>query len=102
MPAVTENSFGKGTAYYAAFRNDADFADDFCKMLIEKANINPDCGITAEEGITIRKRGDHIFVMNFTEHEKYIVPDREYEDVINGGNITEKTAIPACGYIILR
>ncbi len=102
MPAVTENSFGKGKAYYAAFRNDADFADDFCKMLIEKNSITADCDITAENGIEIRKRGNYIFILNFTDCEKKIVLDKEYTNVLNGEKISSEITLGECEYLILK
>lgn len=102
MPAVTENSFGKGKAYYAAFRNDADFADDFCKMLIEKNSIAADCNITAENGIEIRKRGDYVFILNFADGEKKTVFDKEYTNVLSGEKISGEITLGECKYLILE
>ncbi len=102
MPAVTENSFGKGKAYYAAFRNDGEFAADFCAKLIEDAGIMPDTAIKAESGVLIRKRGNCIFIMNFAECEKTVALDREYADIIKGGTVSGKVSLPVCGYIIIE
>ena len=102
MPAVTENSFGNGKAYYAAFRNDADFADDFCKMLIEKNSISADCDITAENGVEIRKRGDYVFILNFADGEKKIVPDKEYTNVLSNEKISGEITLGECKYLILE
>jgi beta-galactosidase len=102
MPSVTVNSFGNGKAYYAAFRNDADFADDFCKMLIEENSITPDCDITADDGIEIRKRGDMIFVLNFCDDEKKIVLDREYLNVVSGEKMSGEIMLGSCKYLILE
>ncbi|MBR6635173.1 MAG: beta-galactosidase, partial [Clostridia bacterium] len=41
MPALTANTIGKGKAYYVAFRNDGDFAHDFCEKLIAEIKIKP-------------------------------------------------------------
>ena len=102
MPAVTENSYGKGKAYYAAFRNDADFADDFCEMLIKENEIKPDCGIKSDDGIEIRKRGDMIFVLNFCDDEKKIVLDREYLNVVSGEKMSGEIMLGSCKYLILE
>lgn len=102
MPALTENSFGNGTAYYAAFRNDADFADDFCSMLIEKTGISPDCAIKTDCGVTIRKRGNTIFVMNFLNAEASVMLDREYKNIISGDTVSGRVTLPVCGYLILE
>ena len=64
-PAVTVNSYGKGKAYYVAFRNDDDFQEDF----LSQFNISPDEDIKLPSGVSMRKRGDLIFVMNFSDEE---------------------------------
>ena len=101
-PAVTKNNYGKGNAYYVAFRNDDDFADDFCTDLIETFNIKPDTSIDFEDGVTIRKRGETIFVMNFSDTEKTVTLDKEYKDIVNNTTVCGKIKLPVCGYIILE
>ena len=100
MPAVTENAFGKGKAYYTAFANKGDFFEDFSNVLINEHNIKPDTDIKAEEGISIRKRGNLVFVMNFADTEKEIVLDKEYKDVINGNTISGTVALKVCEYLV--
>lgn len=102
MPAVTENTFGKGKAYYVAFRNDADFADDFCNSLIEKIGIVPDCNIKAPYGVFARKRGNNIFIMNFSDTEAAVTLDREYTNAVSGEKVSGKFTLPVCGYIIIE
>lgn len=102
FPAVTKNEYGKGTAYYVAFANAGDFMEDFCNELIKIYNITSDTEIVAENGVSIRKRGNLIFVMNFSDSEKTIKLDREYKDVVNGKLINGEIKIPVCGYLILK
>ncbi len=101
-PAVTENNYGKGKAYYTAFANKGDFFEDFSNALINKHNIAPDTDIKAEEGISIRKRGNTIFVMNFADTEKEIVLDKEYKDVVNGNTISGTVALKVCEYLVIE
>ena len=101
-PAVTENKYGKGKAYYTAFANKGDFFEDFSNVLINEHNIAPDTDIKAEEGISIRKRGNTIFVMNFADTEKEIVLDKEYKNVINGKNISGTVTIKVCEYLVIE
>ena len=69
-PAVTVNDFGKGQAYYIAFRSDTDFLNDFYAALDDKLCLNrvidylPE-GVTAQ----VRKndKEEYIFLLNFTE-----------------------------------
>lgn len=101
MPSVTKNSYGKGYAYYAAFRNDAGFADDFCGMLIKECDIKADTDIETDE-VIIRKRGDHVFLMNFTDSEKTVKLDREYTDILSGEKVCGTLALPVCGYMVIK
>lgn len=73
MPSVTENEYGSGKAYYVAFRNDNDLAVDFCRWIAEKANISADADISVPSGVSVRKRGNSIFVMNFNNEDKEII-----------------------------
>lgn len=102
MPAVTKNSYGNGTAYYAAFRNESDFAIDFCNELIKSIGIKPDCEITTEENVVIRKRGNHIFIMNFSGKDTTVQLDKEYFDVLNNKKADGKIELPICGYAVLK
>ena len=101
-PAVTENNYGKGKAYYTAFANKGDFFEDFSNALINERNIAPDTDIKAEEGISIRKRGNTIFITNFADTEKEIFLDKEYKDIINGKNISGTVTLKVCEYLVIE
>ncbi|MEE1010500.1 MAG: beta-galactosidase trimerization domain-containing protein, partial [Acutalibacteraceae bacterium] len=102
MPAITENKFGNGTAYYVAFRNDDCFADDFCNKLIDEIGINTDCGIKPSNGVFIRKRGNSIFVMNFSESEAVVTLDKEYKNTLTDEIMSGEIKLPVCGYIVVE
>ncbi len=101
-PAVTENTYGDGKAYYVAFANAGDFAEDFCNELIDVYNISPDTDIIAESGVSIRKRGNLIFVMNFADCEKIVKFQKDYKDVVNDTVINGEIKLPVCGYLVLE
>ncbi len=100
-PAVTRNKYGKGTAYYTAFRNDEDFTDDFCGDLVNALDICPDTKIKAPKDVLIRKRGDYIFIFNFTESEQTVTFDKSYRDILNEGEVSGDFILPVCGYLVL-
>lgn len=102
MPAVTENTFGKGKAYYVAFRNDDTFATDFCKKLIEETGIESDAEISVPQDVFVRKRGECIFIMNFADSEKSVLLDKEYTDLINGSSVSGEISLPECGYLVIK
>lgn len=101
-PAVTKNKYGKGRAFYSAFRNDEGFTDDFCGNLIEELSIKPDTDIIADKEMIIRKRGDCIFIFNFTDEEKSVSLDKTYYDVLNECEVSDSVTVGKCGYLILK
>ncbi len=102
MPALTENSYSKGKAYYAAFRNDDDFTSDFCKSLVSQISIEPDANIITPENVTVRKRGNTVFVMNFSDNAAEIVLDKEYRNLTSGETVSGKLTLDVCGYLVLE
>ncbi|MBQ3151429.1 MAG: beta-galactosidase [Clostridia bacterium] len=101
-PSLTCNSYGKGKAWYVAFRNDDDFADDFCRKLITEIDIKPDTGIITEKDVFVRKRGDTVFVMNFSDSDTGVLLDKEYTDIVNGVTLSGEVTLPVCSYLILE
>lgn len=101
-PAVTKNAYKNGYAYYAAFRNDEDFTDDFCNDLIKETGILPDTAFIPPEGVIIRKRGDLIFIINFSDSEKSVKLDKIYFDVLNEKEVSDTLTLPECGYYIIK
>ncbi len=101
-PAVTKNNYGNGLAYYCAFANEGVFFFDFAEMLIKESGIVPDTDITFDSGISIRKRGDIIFIMNFEDNVANIYLDKDYKNILTGEAVNGTIPLDKCGYIILR
>ncbi len=66
MPAATKNRYGKGTAYYQAFRDDGTFAGEWLSLILEEAGIEGNVpewnglprGVTAHT----RESGDDLYL----------------------------------------
>ena len=101
-PAVTKNSYGKGTAWYCAFRSDGGFTDDFCADLIAACDIAPDTAIRTPTAMFLRKRGDLIFLFNFSDAPQTALLDRPYRDVLNDATAEGPLTLPVCGCAVLR
>ncbi len=101
-PSVTANSYGKGKAYYAAFRNDGDFTDDFCKMLIDDMSILSDADFAIPDGVAVKKRGDYTFIMNFSDEERTVDLAGEYENILTGEKSTAEINLPVRGYAVVK
>jgi len=74
-PALTENGFGKGRAYYIAARTGGDFLLDFYRWAAKEAGIAPLlAGLPLGVVCTERKgrQGDYLFVMNTVPEERSV------------------------------
>ena len=78
------------------------FADDLCKKLIDDIKITPDAKIKTAENVTIRKRGNCIFVMNFTDSETQVELDSTYKNIITGEEMSGTVTLGVCGYLVLK
>lgn len=106
-PALTVNRFGKGQAYYIAFRSGFDFLADFYSRLAEELGISRVIDCDLPEGVTAQMRSDgktdYIFVMNFSNEEKQVnLPDGEYTDMLEGGSVKGVLDLPGYGVRILE
>ena len=73
MPAFTVNSYGKGKAYYIAFRDRGDFTDLVVSRLLSECNITSDFDGELPYGMTAHSRTDgdsiYVFLENFSSSE---------------------------------
>ena len=69
-PAVTCNSYGAGSAYYVASRNDERFTCDLLRSVCEKAGVEPVTDIPLPHGVSSNVRFGNgkkfLFILNFT------------------------------------
>ena len=100
-PALTVNNYGKGRAYYAAFRPEKDFIYDFCGGVANELGIMSDASFPLPDGVFVRRRGGALFVMNFSGRERAVDLDREYTDVITGAKVSGSTVLGEYGYLVL-
>ncbi|MBR5409728.1 MAG: beta-galactosidase [Clostridia bacterium] len=100
-PAVTVNGFGKGRAYYAAFRGEESFIDDFCADLIEEIGLTGVWPDQLPDGVSAVERGDLVFLMNFTSEPKRVPSSGTYRNVLTGDTVSGKTELPPFGYVVL-
>ncbi len=96
-PALTENTFGKGKAYYIAFRNE----DDFYDVIVKKSNIKRTIDTDLPEGVSVMARtdgkSDFVFIMNFENQEKsFRLDEKEYFDMLAEEKV--KDVITMSGY----
>ncbi len=83
-PAVTENDYGKGKAYYLAAEFHQDFLNMFYKERIEDAGIHNPLGAVLPYGVTVSERRgekDLFFLQNFNEKSVVVEAEGRYLDI---------------------
>ena len=70
MPAITVNSYGKGKAYYTAFRGEDDFNDKMTELMLNECGITSDFDGELPYGMTAHSRTDgenvYVFLQNYS------------------------------------
>jgi beta-galactosidase len=106
-PALTVNSFGKGKAYYIAFRNNGDFLTDFYGALIKELNLKRAVDTELPQGVTAQMRTDgervFVFILNFVPEERQVdLKEMRFKDMITGEDVTGRVSLPPYGVKILE
>ena len=82
MSAVTVNSYGKGKAYYVAFRDAGDFTDRLTAELLDECKITSDFDGVLPQGVTAHSRTDgdtlYVFLQNFSMEEQTVMTKYEW------------------------
>ena len=100
-PALTAHAFGKGKAYYVGSRFDDALIADFTDTLINETGLTPDLDAALPPCVTARRRGELIFVMNFSAAPASLPLGHTYADHLTGQTVSA-LALPAYGYAVLK
>lgn len=75
-PAITENQYGEGVAYYHAARTNGDFLQSFYSQLAKKLNLRKEAIAEENPAVSIQGRisaqRSYYFVMNFSEVDQAV------------------------------
>ncbi len=87
-PAVTRHAYGKGCAYYIAFRDNGDFADQMVEQILAERKIVCDFDGALQEGVTAHSRTDgnvtYIFLENYAPTATTVSIPTAWRDAENG------------------
>lgn len=97
-PAVTVNHFGRGKAYYIAFRDEGEFLSDFYKTIVkEESCFGDDLFVKCREN----DEKKYYFIQNWNKEEKVVMLNLEYVDELTGRSVQGSIKIPPFGTLIL-
>lgn len=100
-PAVTENAWGNGKAYYTAFMPEQDFITDLLAPILEECGIQSDFASPLPRGVIARRRGELTFLMNFSGEAQRFPLSEACTDVFTGETAREAN-LRVNGYMALR
>lgn len=87
-PALLKNSYGKGSAYYIAFRDTGDFCNDFYCELADSLKIERsfDGELPPLVSAHSREDGEHkyVFVENYSDKQVKLKTGTVYENILTG------------------
>ena len=92
MAAATVNNYGKGLAYYVAFRDTGDFSHHLVAEILQKAGICSDFDGTLPCGVTAHSRTDgentYVFLQNFTYEPQTVTTSHCWQDHETGSSVS--------------
>ena len=101
-PAVTVCKTKNGAAYYLCSRTEQKFLENFYRDLSAECGINSAVPWNIPSGVSVQKRGDAVFIMNFNNKEIEIpFAENEYDNFLNA-EPCEKITLPQYGVAVLR
>lgn len=98
MPAVTENAFGHGKAWYVASRNSLEFQSDFFNGIIRMLALPRALSCELPPGVVATARTDgeiaYIFVQNYTAQAQSVTLPSGYTEAISAEALGQLTLQP--------
>lgn len=101
VPAITVNQFGAGRAVYVGVRSPGALTDAVISSLIRQTDISLPLP-KAQKGVSVQKRGDYIYVLNFGSTDAEIELDKSYLDVLTGQTHNQSFILQRNGSAILK
>jgi len=105
-PAATVHDYGKGKAYYVAFRDNGDFADTLMGDILEEAGVTPAFDGALPYGVTAHSRTDgeqdYVFVQNFSHKEHTLLTSQHWETVEDGTPVSDRLTLKPFETVILK
>lgn len=98
-PAATRHSYGKGTAYYVAFRDTGEYAERLLGDILDELEIKSEFAGTLGHGVTAHSRTDgenvYVFLQNFSQSDSAASTTALWSDLETGERVTGDIALKA-------
>ena len=105
-PAFTVNRFGRGKAYYIAFRSKEDFAADLTETLLQEAGVRSCTGAKLPHGVTAHSRTDgettYLFLENYSHEPAMAELEGAWLDLEKNLPLSGKVKIEPLGTVVCK
>ena len=106
MPALTVHTYGKGKAYYQAFRDTGDFWDTVCEGILKELDIQSPLPTPLPALVTahVREDGDirYLFVENYSDTPVTELPLGGTWQDMESGNVADTVNLNAFDVKVLK
>ena len=101
-PALLENKYGKGSAFYIASFADITFLKEFYSVICKRIGIERNLDVELPKNVTVGKRGNIYFFQNFNDHEEVVnlSSDMQFTNALTGEEIKDRVVIPPYGVVV--
>ena len=103
--AATVNAYGKGEAYYVAFRDEGDYTDMLTEEIISKLGITSDFDGVLPYGVSAHSRTDgenvFVFIENYSVNEAKLTTVQSWTDVETECSVTGEIVLAPYQTLIL-
>ena len=105
-PAFLKNTYGQGTAYYIAFRDDGAFVDNLYSHLVKELNLKRALPLALPDGVSAHTREDsrytYIFVENYSDYPVALNIGTGYTDMETNEPVKNVLDIDEFGVKVLK
>ncbi len=103
-PALLENKYGKGSAFYIASFADITLLKELYSVICKRKGIQRNLDVELPKNVTVGKRGYFYFFQNFNNCEETVnlADDMEFTNALTGEKIKNKVVIPPYGTVVVK
>jgi len=101
-PCLTRNAFGNGKAYYLAAKVEQAGLQALYAAISDELHLISALPDALPYGVTASRRGDTVFLQNFSGEARRVTLAGSYQDRLTGNPCTGSFDLPANGVLVLE
>ncbi|MBQ9324287.1 MAG: beta-galactosidase [Clostridia bacterium] len=102
LPCLTVHSYGKGRAWYLGAKLSQTDLMRVMERVCGETDLAAAWNTPLPYGVIASRRGDYVFLQNFSGREQKIECSGTFRDIVNGQCVTDTCMLPVNGIMILK